>query len=203
MAGCQLSIEGFLLSKELTGESHYRYQIFTYKKGLISCLKRRSNKPSIKTQPDIFDYASVELDQSTQNNIYFMRDFQLLKRYQTIGNDYKTFFYASDFSRILIKTLMHASYSPPVYQLFAQALESWASNIRPEAVFFKSLYLFVKKEGYPIKEQWWKSIIRSKRDAVASILKYPINKQETPVATIESLNQDLKKWVTGYTDIII
>ena len=203
MAGRQLSIEGFILSKETTGESHSRYQILADEKGLMLCLKRRSNKPSVKTQPDIFDYAAVELDQSAQGKVCFMRDFQLLKRYQAIGNDYKTFFYASDFSRILIRTLMHADFSPSVFQLFAQALVSWESNIRPEAVFFKSLYLFVRKEGYPIKEQWWKSISHSKRDAVASILKYPINEQEISAATIESLNKDLKKWVSDYTDILI
>ena len=167
------------------------------------CLKRRSNKPSVKTQPDIFDYAAVELDQSVQSKVCFMRDFQLLKRYQAIGNDYKTFFYASDFSRILTRTLMHADFSPSAYQLFAQAMESWETNIRPEAVFFKSLYLFVRKEGYPIKEQWWKSKSLSKRDAVASILKHPLNEQEIPASTIESLNKDLKKWVTDYTEILI
>lgn len=203
MAGRQLSIEGFILSKETTGESHLRYQFLADKKGMMLCLKRRANKPSIKTQPDIFDFAAVELDQSDQSKVCFIRDFQLLKRYQAIGNDYTTFYYASDFARILTRTLMHADFSSHAYELFPQALESWESNIRPDAVFFKSLYLFVSKEGYPIKEQWWKSISRSKRNSVASILKSPINEQEIPAATVESLNNELKRWIVDYTEILV
>ena len=203
MAGRQLSIEGFILSKEATGESHLRYQILAEKQGMLLCLKRRANKPSIKTQPDLFDYAAVELEQPAQSKVWFMRDYQLLKRHQAIGNDYTTFFYASDFARILTRTLMHADFSSSAYQLFTQALESWESNVRPEAVFFKSLFLFVREEGYPIKEQWWNSINRSKRNSVASILKCPINEQEISPPTIESLNKELKKWIADYTEILV
>ncbi len=203
MAGRLLSIEGFLLSKDTTGESHLKYYILAENQGLILCLKRRASKSSTKAQPDLFDYALVELEQPTQSNVWFIRDYQLLKRFQSIGNDYPSFFYASNFARILTRTLNHADYSSSSYNLCAKALESWESNIRPDVVFFKSLYLFAGSEGYPIKEHWWNSQSAAQRNSVASVLKHPVNEQSLSSQELESLINNLKQWITEYTEILV
>lgn len=203
MPGKLLSTEGFLLDRQETGESYFRYQVLSREHGLLLCLKRQAVKRTPRSQPDLFDLAALELEQPARSKSWFIREYRLLKRHSAIGSNYEALRYASEFSRILVKNLEHAESFTGIYRLCARAFESWEAGMLPEVVFFKCLYVFAREEGYAVKQHWRASLSSSNEDAVMAILNQPLETQQNKRGKVEELIKDLKVWLDGHTDILV
>ncbi len=198
-----IATEGVILNKEDSGEDYLRYQVLTPEHGVLPCLQRRPGRLKAKTRPDLFDLARIALEQSRQSGSWFIREYRLLHRPAGLAASYEAVLHASGFAQILSKNLAGAGPCEPVYTLCLKALQNWEKGARPEAVFLKSLYLFAKIEGYPVKEQWRPSLKPAEQDAAAHILHHPLAGQtETPESVIR-LTDSLKNWLAGHTDILI
>ncbi len=203
MPSRRLSTEGFLLSKEASGESYQRYQVFTAEHGLLLCLKRISTRKTIKIQPDLFDRAQLELEKPQSGVAWFLREYTVVARHTGIARNYKTFLNASEFAAALLKNLAHVETFEKLFSLAAIAFESWEKGHDADVVLLKSLYLFARQEGYPVKEDWWQNLSAQEREQSARILNKKIELLETGDPACPDLLDNLKDWITQKTDILL
>jgi len=198
-----LMTECFILNKEASGESWDRHLALSGDHGLLLCLKRNSYKKPTSLKPDLFDHAELDLEQPANSKTWFIRHFHLIKRYDTIADNYNNLLYASELARMFAKNLDHAEHCGAHFQLFAQAMQSFASRNQPEVTFFKSLYVFARQEGYAVKQQWWQSLSETDRASTAKFINLPLDEQPIEPQKISRLIKHLKSWLIGHTDIMI
>ena len=195
--------EGFILGREPAGETFDAYKLFSPRHGLLRCLGRQSSRASAKALPDLFDHASLQLEQSFRSQAWFIREYELKHRYQQIGRNYHAFSRASEFCKILAGNLAHASSAEELHSLLSQALEGWESGAKPDIVYLKVLYLLAYKEGYPVKQQWWPSLSPEDRQATTAILNTKLQEQNCKDHQVTALIESLKKWLLCHTDIAL
>ncbi len=203
MPSPRLSTEGFLLSKEVAGESYQRYQIFSQGEGLLLCLQRFSTKKTPKVQPDLFDRAQIDLEKPQSGIAWFLRDYRIISRHNGLAGNYKTFLLASEFAALLLKNLSHVETFEKLFSLTAIALESWEKGYNPEVVLLKTLYLFARHEGYPVKEDWWRNLPPNERAQATRILNKKIESLNFDEDVPGSLLNNIKEWITRETDILL
>ena len=192
-----------MLSKKATGESHLRYQIFSVDHGLLLCLKRISSKKTPKVLPDLFDRAELDLEKPQSGSAWFLNDYRVIKRHNGIARNYKTLLCASEFASALLKNLVHAETFEGLYRLTEVAMQSWEEGLNPTVVLFKSFYLFAREEGYPVKEDWWRNLPPASREQAALILNKKTENLKIREEALECLLEDLKRWLTHSTDILL
>ncbi|AWT59417.1 MAG: DNA repair protein RecO [Candidatus Moanabacter tarae] len=201
--GYNLSTEGYVLKRETVGESFQSCRFFSREEGLLDCRKRMSTQSQLRITPELFDHAYLELEQRHNGKIWFVREYRTLRRFDGLAKRYKSLLYASEFSNILDQNLLYLESYENIFQLLAGSLRHWESSQRPEVTFFKSLFLFVRDEGYPVREDWCIKLPNPLRQKVQSLLRRPLNDQEISEEDANSLIDSLKKWVIQHTEILL
>jgi len=197
--------EALVLKTEPSGESFLKLHLLTAEQGIFLCLKRVSKKAGQSAAPDIFDTASVALENSKQGTLRFVKEYQLLKRRESIGQNYRSLHAASTLARLLIRNGAHMPESLVLFDLTRRALDAFAEEKAPGIVLLKSLYLLLKDEGYPVRESWWPELPAKWREPTRALLSQP-----TPAKTdsetrelCERLEQHLIRWMRHSTDLIV
>jgi recombinational DNA repair protein (RecF pathway) len=193
MAAPSINTEGIVLSKEDSGESHRRHFILSPSEGGILCMHRSNIKNNGATNPDLFD----------EGQAFFIKDYRLIRRHTEIGTHYKSFQYACDLSNVIRKNMLHAESFHHVYNLFIKALTAFEKHKLPEVVFLKSLYLFARDEGYPVKEQWLQHLDKNLQNQAIAILSNPIESCNFSDEMALTLIDSFKHWMIQHTDIIL
>lgn len=197
-------VEALLLKRVVSGEQHQRLTCLSAEYGSIVCMKRQSR--SLKrsgTQPDLFDFAALELSKANQGDMWFVDDYRVLRRFDGIGQDYRAFEHACEFARILELNHTHASDNQDLINLALQTLEAWEKRIRPEATLLKALYLLAKQEGYAVHSHWLLRLNAQDQAHANEVLRQPLDKIQTPSAHINRITELLRLWLSSETDIYL
>lgn len=197
--------EALVLKTEPSGESFLKLHVLTEESGIFLCLKRVSKKSGGSARPDLFDQAAILLETSQQGTMRFVKEYQLLRRRETIGGSYLSLRNASRLSQLLVANAAHMPESAQLYELASRAFDAFAEGKAPEVVLFKSLYLLLKAEGYPVRESWWPTLRTDLREQAKHLLRQPAPVQNNREArkTCESIEQHLTKWMRQQTDLIV
>lgn len=197
--------EALVLKTERSGESFLKLHLLTAEQGIFLCLKRTSKKPAQSTKPDLFDQAHVTLESSKQGTMLFVKEYQLLKRRETIGQSYRSLEAASNFAQLLVHNAAHMPESEVLFNLTARTLDAFSGGKAPEVVILKGIYLLLKNEGYPVRESWWPELPADWREPTRKLLKEPSPHNIDPEtrARCEKIQQHLKRWMGGNTDLIL
>ena len=145
------------------------------------------------------DRIEVQLDSPSERSPFFVKEYVLLERYEALGKRYATLVCASEFARLLSKNKTECRHA---YTLLEKALKAWNTGHPPEVVLFKSLYLFAKQEGYPVKEQWLAKLSGSYQTQALSILNRSLD-QCPQTGSLEALTTPLLQWIEHHTDILV
>jgi hypothetical protein len=70
-------------------------------------------------------------------------------------------------------------------------------------VYLKSLYLFARDEGYPVKEEWLPSLPAADRAAATQALGRRLGEQESAGADVERIRRSLEDYLGSHTEIIV
>lgn len=194
-----VTTQGFILNKMPSGEYGVCYTLVTQEHGILICFKRRAKKPSGKGQLDLFDKIEVRLDSPSEKSPFFIKEYLLVERYKALGKSYTALICASQFARLLAKNKTECKLA---YPLFEKALKAWSYGHEAEAVLFKSLYLFAKQEGYPVKEQWLAKLSKIYQEKALTVLNQSLEKYEDK-GSLESLITPLLQWIEHHTDILV
>lgn len=171
-----------------TGD-HLVLTCFSAADGLFVAMLRaaRAAKPDAAPAPDLFDRLALDLNHARgapAGGPWFVRDHRILARHAGIGRDYPTLAAASRLARVVAKNPIPEDSRAAIDALLAQAFAAFARpGARPDLVLFKSLYLFARDEGLPLKQQWLPSLPPGDREGVARALALPADSPEAPASS--------------------
>jgi hypothetical protein len=75
--------------------------------------------------------------------------------------------------------------------------------VRPDVVHLKSLYLFARDEGYPVKQEWLPSLGPADAATAAAVLNRRVGEQEAALAEVARIRASLEQYLAGNTEIRI
>ena len=204
MPGLPLQTDAFVLLKRAPADSFQSLTAFSAEHGPLLVLQRVSKKSAGGTLSlDLFDEASLALESRNQGQTWFLKESRLITRYTAIGRSYETLRLASALAALVARNPVPAESRRGVTALLRQAFTSFAASARPDLVWFKSLYLFARDEGYPVKEQWFPTLPVDDRTAVAHLLNRPLGEQEDTTENVARLTELLASYLRGHTEILI
>jgi hypothetical protein len=199
-----LQTDAFVLSKRPPADSFQTLSVFSPEHGLLVVLQRVSKKSSTgSTTLDLFDEVSLTLESRNQGQTWFLKESRLLVRHSEIGRSYDTLRLASALASLVARNPVPEESRHEVAALMRQAFASFAGGIRPDIVWFKSLYRFARDEGYPVKEQWFPTLPAADRTAVAALLNRPIAEQTEDAGIVTRLTERLTNYLQGHTEIVV
>lgn len=186
------------------GESHRRYRLLSADEGPLEALWRRSQKRAARSAPDLFQSIDAELEKGSRGGkACFLRDFRVRQAHPGIALHYASFREASRFLQTLWRNLTHMETFQAVYALATDALAAFARGEHPGAVHFKALYLLARREGYPVKEEWWAQLPAGDQGAVVHLLQTPPPEIELSTEEERRLLGLLENYLRGHSDIIV
>ncbi|MEO0054374.1 MAG: hypothetical protein RLZZ50_321 [Verrucomicrobiota bacterium] len=181
--------EAHLLALAPHAGDHLVLTCFSPSDGLFSALLRpgRVAKTDASPTPDLFDRLALDLRHAKgapASGPWFVREHRILSRHAGIGRDYATLSAASRLARVVTKNPVPEDSRAAIDALLTQAFSAFARpESRPDLVFFKSLYLFARDEGLPLKQHWLPALPPGDRAHVAAALALPSDAPEAPAAS--------------------
>ena len=199
MSGFSLDCEGIVLSRELRGEGQLFLQILSGQGEILPVLQRQSRRSSRSV--DLFDQASLILQRPSAEGPCFLKDFRLLRRHSGIGQSYEALAEASRWCRFLQANLRHGEHGAQVFLLSLRALDAWERKTPPRAVRFKSLFVLAREEGYPVQEDWLRSLEPGLRGPALDLLRLPAEEAwKLDPEPAERLSLALARWLSDTAD---
>ena len=199
-----LQTEGFVLLKRPPSDSHQAFTVFTADHGSLLALQRLGKKAAAGSLAlDLFDEVALLLDSSNQGQTWFVREARLITRASGIGRSYESLRLASVLAALVARNQVEPESRHRVATLLRTAFRAFAAGHRPDIVYFKSLYVFARDEGYPLNQQWFPTLPAADRETVAVLLNRPLAEQSTSASTVTQLQARLEHYLAGHTEIII
>jgi len=203
MPGQQLQTSGWVLGRSLSGSDAFEtLQLFTDAHGVLTALRRVSAKTTPQNSPlDLFDEAELALESTNQGRTWFVKEHRHLRRHPGIGRSYAALQAAASLSALLLRNPLPDESRAALAGLLRQSLAALDGGARPDLVWFKALYCFLRDEGYPVKQDWWQHLGDDDRAATAHILNQPIAEQNPAPDLLDHLTRRLAAWVASDTEI--
>lgn len=203
MAGLQLQTTAYILGRSPSGSDTFgQVTVFSAGDGLLHCLHRQSRKNSVQSAPlDLFDEAELWLESSNQGRTWFIKEHRHVARHPGIGRSYPALQSAAALARLVVRNPVSDESRPPVAGLLRQSFSALDQGARPDLVWLKSLFCFLRDEGYPVKQQWWQHLDDSDRAFATALLNQPIAGQDPDAATVRRITLRLTDWVQGHTEL--
>ncbi|WED66098.1 hypothetical protein PXH66_04460 [Synoicihabitans lomoniglobus] len=191
------------MSKAPLKEAFQPSVAYSAEHGTLRVLQRIPRKPTpTHIGLDLFDHVALMLDAGSAGT-WFVKEVRLLHRHSGIGQNYRRLQHASAFTAIIARNPVPEESRDAVAGLIATALGAFATTDRPDIVGFKSLYCFARDEGYPLKQQWFPTLPRDDRSAVATLLNQPVNEQTVAPALVTHLHHHMEDYLRAHTDIFV
>lgn len=204
MPAQSLATEVFILLKRPPSDSFQAFTAFSPEHGALHLMQRVPRKtPATVTPLDLFDEASLLLESSNQGRTWFVKEARVLVRHSDLGRNYATLQLASALATLVARNSVPEESRAAVGELLRAALAAFASGVRPDIVYFKSLYRFARDEGYPLKQQWFPTLPAADRAAVAALLNRPLAEQSAELPAVTRLQRRLDEYLRGHTEILL
>jgi hypothetical protein len=199
-----LKDQGCLLRKELTGENHNLLVFFLKDNGLQMVLSRRPYKTStLLNDPDLFESGELNIEKKGDNKPAFLKEFVPNSRYQGIARKYKALQAASRLTRFYEKNLIHMEFFDAAWELLHTALDSFSSKEQSDTILLKSLYVFARSEGYPVKENWLEKLSLQNKCEISSIIHSPVDSIDIDPDKITAWIRNLEIFFQQHTDLLV
>jgi hypothetical protein len=178
--------------------------------GLLTALLRlpRAGAPAASPTPDLFDRLALTLEHgrgSPAGGPWFVREHRLLIRHAAIGRSYESLAAASRLARVITRNPGAQDTRAGIDALLTRAFAAFARPAaRPDLVFFKSLYVYARDEGLPLKEEWLPLLPPADRDIAAAALALPADAPTAPAtADLARLTQNLASYLAAEHDLTV
>jgi len=202
MPGRPIQTVAFILTKQPSAsDSFEQITLFSGAEGLLHCLRRQSKGKSVSSAIDLFDEAEVWLESSNQGRTWFIREHRLIHRHEGIGRSYETLRAAAALAALIVRNTVPDESRESVTTLLRSSLSALAAGGRPDIVWLKALYLFLRDEGYPVKQQWWTGLPEDTRELATGLINRPLAGQTAPPAAVAHILLQLERWVRTETEI--
>jgi hypothetical protein len=201
--GQQLQTSVLVLTRQpSTSDSFEQFGTFSDGHGILPCLRRvarTATRPD--TALDLFDEAELWLESSNQGRTWFIRESRVERHHAGIGRSYDALKSAAALAGLVLRNPIPPDSQVAVGALLRQSLQALDEGARPDLVWFKALYRFLRNEGLPVKEHWWLRLAEEDRSATAQLLQSPIAGQDIAAAAAIRFTRLLEDWVRAETEI--
>ena len=201
------SEEALILAREDAGENHLKLRLLCQESGLVLGMQRqsRSGKTSKNPIPDLFDLIQVTLNlpKTGGTGLYFMGECHIIRRHPGLGKQYSRLKAAGDYARLLIRNAAHLEDHDRLFTRTCRFFEILEQTDLPQVAFLKALFLFLREEGYPLKEDWWNRLPPPARSRTTHYLNDPLDKIEVTAPSPDSILDSLVHWTRAHTDILV
>lgn len=202
MAGQQIQTAAFVLAKQPSGsDSFEQLTAFSCDHGILHCLRRIAQGKPGSTPLDLFDEAELWLETSNQGRTWFIKEHRFLQRHDGIGRSYEALRAAAALANLISRNAVPDESREPVIDLLRTTLTALAAGGRPDIIWLKALYRFLRDEGYPVKQQWWPELSPDDRDLAAQLINQPLAAQTVSLAMVAKVTQRLEHWLKAETEI--
>lgn len=202
MSAQVLGTTAIVLDRSPSGEHWLRLLCFSREAGNLDCLLRLARRTAANAPAlDLFDETQLALETRNQGRTWFVREALPLRRRTALGASYPALRAACRFARVLAQNPVPEESRDEIYALLERALEAWEAGTRPDSVYFKSLYLLAREEGYPVREEWWHELAPTDRAAVESVLRQPAAEQTASEGEVARLIAALEHYLRHHTEI--
>lgn len=198
------STNAFVLSREPSGESMLRLQLFAETLGVLPAYRRisRSRTAAASPPPDLFDRIDAVLETRNEGRTWFLKEYTVTRRFAGLGQNYRRLEYASRLASILLKNPIHGDAAAALFADFETALCAWEEDAPPETVFLKALYVYARDEGFPVREDWRRGLPSARRDAADALIHRPLRDQpESALPHAVPLIESLQNWLRDHHDL--
>ncbi|MSU50010.1 MAG: hypothetical protein EXS37_13150 [Opitutus sp.] len=204
MPAQSLQADGFILLKRPPTDTFQSFTVFSAEHGTLLAMQRVAKKSAgTSVALDLFDEVSLMLESSNQGRSWFIKEVRLITRHPDLGRSYDVLRFASEFASLIARNPVHEESRGAVADLLRTALAAFATGVRPDAGYFKSLYRFSRDEGYPLKQEWFPTLSAADRADVAAILNRPLADQTVSAAAVLRLQRRLEEYLRGHTEVLI
>lgn len=204
MPGQQVQTTALILARLPSGsDSFEQLTAFCAEHGLLHCLRRvASKKPTPNSTPlDIFDETELALESSNQGRTWFIKEHRLVRRHAGIGRSYAALQCAAAVASLVARNPVSDESRPGIADLLRHTFSALETSDRPDIVWLKALYCFLRDEGYPVKQQWWPLLATPDQAATAQLLNQPLAAQTADAATVAQLARRLEAWIAAETEL--
>jgi hypothetical protein len=202
--GQTLTTEAFVIEKRPPTDSFQSLTLFSPEHGNLLALQRVPRRPSAAhVAPDLFDDVAVMLESSNQGRSWFVKEIRIANRRTAIGRSYEALLFASALVAVVGRNPVHEESRENVGLLLRTALDAFAAGVRPDVVHLKSLYVFARDEGYPVKQEWVPSLGAADAAVAAAVLNRRVGEQQVAPAEVARLRASLELYLAGNTEIRI
>ena len=199
-----LEVDAFVLLKQPPTDAFQSFQVFSGDHGPLFVLQRFGRKSAgAGGALDLFDEASLRLESSNQGRTWFVKETRLLARHDGIGRSYDALRLASALATLVARNPVHEDSRAAVADLLRAAFTAFGTGPRPDIVYLKSLYLFARDEGYPVKQQWLPTLPAADRQEVAALLNRPLAEQTASLPAAARFQRHLEDYLRGHTEILL
>jgi recombinational DNA repair protein (RecF pathway) len=198
------TLQGIVLSREESGEGSLRMRVFSSDEGLVLVFKRLASKRASSSLPDLFDEVELRLSRprSGTDSVSFVSEWRPLHRRPELARGQLRLERASSLSLLYQRNGAHLAEPAPAAELLANALDSLVEGYSPDAVYLKALYRFARVEGYPVKEDWWRSLPIEQRHFAAETLNVPLRELVQDECVIAEILESLRLWLNAETELL-
>jgi recombinational DNA repair protein (RecF pathway) len=202
--GQTLTAEAFVIEKRPPAEAFRTFVLFSAEHGNLHALQRVSRRAAAQQPvPDLFDEVSAMLESSNQGRTWFFREVRINTRRASIGRSYDALRFACALAAVIGRNPVHEESRENVALLLRTALDAFGAADRPDIVYLKSLYLFAKDEGYPVRQEWLPSLGAQDRAVASAVLNLPLGQHASDAAAVAGIRRSLEGYLGSSTDIII
>jgi hypothetical protein len=199
-----LTTEAVILLKRPPTDAFQALTAFSAEHGPLTLQQRIAKKAAATSVAlDLFDEAALLLESSNQGRTWFVKEARVLVRRHAIGRSYEALRLASALATLVARNTVPEESRAGVGALLRTALDAFATGVRPDVVHFKSVYLFAREEGYPLKQHWFPTLPAEDRATVAVLLNRPLAEQAAEPAAVQRLERRLAEYLRGHTEILV
>ena len=204
MPGQTLTTEAFVLEKRPPSDAFQTFGLFSAEHGNLLALQRIPKRASSPHGvPDLFDEVSAMLESSNQGRTWFVKEVQICVRRAAIGRSYETLLFASALAAVISRNPVHEESRENVALLLKTAFDAFGAAERPDVVYLKSLYVFARDEGYPVKQEWMPSLPEADAALATGIINRPVAAQHAAKEDVARIRQGLESYLGANTEIVI
>ena len=193
-----------MIEKRPPSDAFQTFGLFSAEHGNLVALQRVPRKPSpSRVSPDLFDEVSAMLESSNQGRTWFVKEVRIATRRAGIGSSYDALRFASALVALVGRNPVHEESREGVARMLKTALDAFGAGVRPDIVHLKSLYVFARDEGYPVKQEWLPSLDAADRGAATDILNRRLSDQDAGATLVERIRRSLEAYLGASTEIVI
>jgi len=203
LPGQQLQTSAFILFRQPSGSDAFeQLTVFSSENGTLHCLRRViQGKATASTPLDLFDETELSLESTNQGRTWFIKEHRLIQRHEGIGRSYEALKAAAAFATLISRNAVPDESREPITALLRNSFTALGTGGRPDIVWLKALYSFLRDEGYPVKQDWWPQLQAADRDLAAHLLNQPLAAQTAEAANVTKITRRLEEWIKAETEI--